>query len=406
MKFNVNLFGGCLLAFMSLSSCNHFKSDFKSSALDAYNDSVSKSWRLKELIKNNELDEVKDHFLNIVSVKNPAMLKRVFRRTFEDSLIKARKIDVRNSKEMEKLWNEVHKDKIGSIDKYDAVKYGNLKSSQAVIYEDSKFNDCFEAGYWIALSNDFGKNWKKYYTGLTVNKNYYFKSNSKIQLWKDLKTLQIEAVIVKKISDRVIMLSPEKFATVKDSIAIELDISKIIKDSDNDGLTDIVEDRMFLNPNNPDTDGDGIIDSKDKNPRFKNKKTAKSILYEVLMESHLYFDKNQYQINFSNLPQIRNNIFNKERRDLISIFVSDDKEVLGLELKNETLIVMSSKEYEKYKLKYPFSFSTRYYSKMFLCDGEDDVYLIEESSCSSGSTYLIKKNDEGWEVSFFGGYNI
>jgi hypothetical protein len=300
----------------------------------------------------------------------------------------------------------MHKDKIGAIDKYDAIKYGNLKNNQAVIYTDNKFNGCFEDGYWIALSSDNGKNWNRYYTGLIVNKNYYFKSNSKIPLWKNSNTIQVEAAKVKKISNRVIMLSPEKFATVKDSIAIEFDISKIIKDSDNDGLTDIVEDRMFLNPNKPDTDGDGIIDSKDKNPRFKSEKTAKSILYEVLMESHLYYEKDSYQIDLLNLPSIKKNNFDNERRDLISIFVTEDKEILGLELKNEILIVMSSKEYEKYKLKYPFSFNTQDFSKMFICDGENNVYIIEHSSCNSGTNYLVKKNDTGWEVSFFGGYTI
>lgn len=405
MKLNFNLFGFCLLVFVSLSSCDNFKSDYKSSTLNAYNDSLSKSWKLKKL-KNGKSNEVQNDILNIVSVKNPAVLNRDFRRNYEDSLIKARKIELGNSKGMERLWKELHKDKVGPIDKYDAIKYGNLKNYQAAIYIDNKFNDCFEDGYWIALSNDNGNKWKQYYTGLTVNKNYYFKLNSKIPLWKDSKTLQIEAAIAKKKVDRVIMLSPEKFSTIKDSIAIELNITKITEDSDRDGLTDIVEDRMLLNSHNPDTDGDGITDAKDKNPRFKSKKTAKSILYEVLMESYLYYENDGYQIDLSKLPSIKKNIFNKERRDLISIFVTEDKEVLGLELKNETLIVMSSKEYEKYKLKYPFSFTKRNYSKMFRCDEEENVYLIQESSCSSGTTYLIKKNNKGWGVSYFEGYNI
>lgn len=386
-----------------MSSCNHSKVDYKSSALDAYNDSVSKSWKLEKLNGKKPLEIQKD-FLNIISVKNPAILNRDFRRDFEDSLIKARKTDIRNSKEMEKLWNEVHKDKIGPIDKYDAIKYGNLKDNQAVIYTDNKFNGCFENGYWIALSNDNGKNWKQYYTGLTVNKNYYFKSNSKIPLWKNSNTIQVEVAKVKKISDRVIMLSPEKFATVKDSIAIELDISKITKDSDSDGLTDIVENIMLLNPQNPDTDGDGITDAKDKNPRFKSKKTAKSILYEVLMGGFKFENPNSYQIDLGNLP--KNKYPNSNRKGAISIFVTDDDDIKGLDLKEEILIVMTSKEYKKYKVKFPFSFSKRNFSKMFICDDEDDVYIIQESSCMSGRNYLVKKNDKGWEVSFFGGYII
>jgi len=405
MKLNLISFGAFFLIFINLSSCNYFSPDYKSSTRDAYNDSVSRSWKLKEL-KNEKPNKIKNDFLNIVFIKKPAILNRDFRKIFEDSLIKARKIDSKDITSIEKFWKEVHKDKVGPIDKFDAIKYGSFNNNEVVIFSDNIFNDCYEDGYWIALSKDYGKSWKKYYTGLTVNKNYYFKSNSKIPLWKDLNTLQIEAVIVKKIADRVILLKPEKFTTVSDSIAIELDVLKIIKDSDNDGLTDIVEDRMLLNPNKPDTDGDGIIDSKDKNPRFKTIKSSKSILYEVLMESYLYYDKDNYQIDLSNLPKIKKNNYDNERHDLISIFVTDDKEIQGLELKNETLIVMSSKEHKKYKLEHPFSFTTRVYSKMFTCDGEDKVYIIDSSGCSSGETYLVKKNDTGWKVSFFEGYTI
>lgn len=393
------------MAFISLNSCNYVNSDYKSSALDAYNDSLSKSWKLKSL-KNINQQYIEDISFNIVTVKNPAILDRNFKSDYLDSLLKERNIDVLNFREVEKFRKELNEDKMGSIDDYFAIKSGSFKNNQAVIYEDNKFNSCFESGYWIELSDDYGRNWKRYYTGITVNKKFYFKCNSKIPLWKSSKVLQIEAVKVKKISDRILPSIGEKYATIRDSIAIELDISKIIKDSDNDGLTDIVEERMFLNPYNPDTDGDGVKDAKDKNPRFKSKKTAKSILYEILMESYYYFDKSDYQIDLSNLPKIKKNRFNYTSGDLISIFVTDDKELLGLELKNETLIVISSKEYEKYRLKYPFSFNTRDYSKMFICDGEEEVYFIEASHCSGGNTYLIKKNDKGWEVSFYEGFDI
>lgn len=43
-------------------------------------------------------------------------------------------------------------------------------------------------------------------------------------------------------------------------------------DSDSDGWTDAFELQMGTDPNNPDTDGDGIIDSKDPNPMVANDK--------------------------------------------------------------------------------------------------------------------------------------
>jgi len=46
------------------------------------------------------------------------------------------------------------------------------------------------------------------------------------------------------------------------------------KDSDGDGWTDAFEIGQGTNPNNPDTDGDGIIDSKDPEPLVAEKETA------------------------------------------------------------------------------------------------------------------------------------
>lgn len=42
--------------------------------------------------------------------------------------------------------------------------------------------------------------------------------------------------------------------------------SELTKDTDGDGLTDVVERWLGLDPNNPDTDGDGFSDGVDKNP--------------------------------------------------------------------------------------------------------------------------------------------
>lgn len=392
-----------LLILVNLLSCNRVKSDYKSSARDAYFDSVSKSRKLEKL-KNKVAVEFQSDFVTIVTLKDPALLIRKDENDYFDSLAKAKKIDLGDQNGIAKVFYEIGKLKTGPIVKQDIVKYGKLKTKQAIIYIDGKYNDCFEKGYWIALSNDDGKNWKKYFTGLTVNKNYYFKSNSKIPLWKNPNTLQMEAVIVKKISDRILPGKSEEYRTIRDSIAVQFDLSKIILDSDNDGLTDVIEERMLLDPSNPDTDGDGIIDSKDKNPRFKTKKTAKSILYEVLMGNYKFENQNSFQINLQNLPKSK--YLHPVNTDAISIFITDDVAVQGLELEDETLVVMTSKEYEDYKLKHPFSFSIKEYSKMFLCDNESDKYVIVKSSCMSGSEYVVKKTTKGWEVTYFMKYII
>lgn len=403
MKLSLIYFTTFFFIFMSLVSCNHSKIDYKSSEMDNYYDSISKSWKLDKL-KNVKHLEVKNDFVSIVSIQSPAKLEILNENDYYDSLMKEKNVNVQDQKSLDKFWNEIKNEKIGPIVKKDVIKYGDLKNNKAIIYRDSRYNDCFEKGYWIALSNDNGKNWKQYYSGLTVNKNYYFKSNSKIPLWKNSTTLQIEAAKVKIISERILPSKPEEYGVLRDSLAIQFDFSKIVLDSDNDGLTNIVEERMLLNPNNPDTDDDGIIDSKDKNPRFKSNSTAKSILYESLMVKYVFKDNIDYQIDLSKMPKRRNYPSNVDNS--ISIFVNDDDDVKGLELINETLVVMTTKEYKAYKLKYPFSFNIKDFSKMFLCDNEKDIYLVHSSSCMSGQTYLVKKNDDGWNVSIYESYII
>jgi len=383
--------------FILLISCNHSKTDYKSSALDAYNDSVSKGWKLEKL-NNLKPVEVKNDFITIVTLQSPAILDIKNENDYYDSVIKAKKINVQNERSFIKFMDEIEKTKIGPIVERDIIKYGNLKKNVAIIYVDGKYNDCFEKGYWIALSNDNGKNWEQYYTGLTVNKNYYFKSNSKIPLWKNSNTIQVEVAKVKTISERILPGKSEEFGVVRDSLAIQFDLSKITLDSDNDGFTNIVEEKMLLNSNNPDTDGDGIIDSKDKNPRFKSKKTAKSILYEALMDKYVFENNSDYLIDLSKLPKKRN--YSSKSTNSISIFVTDDNDIKGLELDNETLVVMSSKEYKVHKQNYPFSFGIKDISKMFLCNNEKDIYMVSESRCMSGNTFIIKKNVKGWIVSF------
>ena len=165
-----------------------------------------------------------------------------------------------------------------------------------------------------------------------------------------------------------------------------------------------MEEKMLLNPNNPDTDGDGIIDSKDKNPRFKTKKTAKSILYEILMGNYKFENPSSFQIDLGHLPKIK--FPDPVVSNAISIFITDDVAIQGLELEDETLIVMTSKEYNSYIIKHPFSFKIKNYSKLFLCDNESDKYIIVKSSCMSGSEYVVKKTTKGWDVTYFMKYII
>ncbi|MEI6091979.1 MAG: hypothetical protein WCR42_16115 [bacterium] len=384
--------------------------EYPSKEEDKYDDSLRTTWEYKEFApvsietaKNNKYDYVK-----IVKVDNPVIYNS--RHMFPeglDSIIQSTEKNPNDFKKFDSIMTALQNEKIGIIPKMSVIKQEKNGNNWAIIYTDSKYDDFIYGGwgYWLALSNDDGKTWKKYYTGLTENCYYSFKRKSKIALWKDSNTLQIEAAIVRQISE-VVHPMPAQFEAVQDSIAVQIDISQITKDSDNDGLTDIVENKMMLNPNNPDSDSDGIVDGEDKNPRFKSIKTEKALIYQTLIEIFRPNDDGEMVLNIAKPP-----VYQKSEEDslygsfeTVNIFVTDDKDLQGLELQGETMIIMSSKEYKDYELKYPSHSIECSYSPMFKCDGKKDTYKIVTSEFTGGTTYIIKKIKKGWKIIMLGGW--
>lgn len=396
----INLF--LFISYQSTFAQNEKK--YRSKEEKAYYDSLSKKWGHKEFIpvEIGTAKKVPYNYVKVIKVDKPAVYdsKQIYSQ-FWDSTMFFQRESMNDYKKFDSIMQVIRNEKIGNIPKMSIIKEEKLGSKWAVLYFDSKYDDFIYGGwgYWLALSNDSGKTWKQYYTGLTENYYYFFKRNSRIPLWKDSTTLQIECTIVRQITE-VVHPMPAEFETIQDSIAVQLDILKIIQDSDNDGLTDIAENKMMLNPDNPDSDKDGLIDSADKNPRFKSIKTDKTIIYETLIENFRPNEKGEMEIDMANPP-----VFERTKEDSmymefesVNIFVTDDKELQGLNLHKETMIIMTSKEYEDYRTKYPSHFIESGYTRMFKCDRKKDTYKIITSHLTSGSTFIVQKTKKGWKI--------
>lgn len=393
-----------LLIFTFFNSYSQFERKYRSKESDAYYDSIIKTRKSEEFapVSIEAAKRIPFDHLKIIKVDKPAVYNpnQVYT-PYYDSVMKSLEGKM-EFQVFDSILQLMQNEKIGIIPAMSVIKHEKAGDNWAIIYADMKYDDFVYGGigYWIALSHDNGNTWKKYYTGLSENYYYFFKRNSIIPLWKDSVTLQIESAVVRQTS-RVSHPLPASFETVQDSIAVLIDIRKINQDTDNDGLTDIEEDKMMLNPDNPDTDSDGIIDCKDKNPRFKSTRTDKSLIYEVLVNNYPTNEKGEWEIDLMNPPT-----FEKSKADTlfpyfesVNLFVTDDKELQQLNLYEDTMIIMTGKEYEEYKLRYPSHFIKSSYTRMFKCDWKKKTYIIDSSHLTSSTTYAVERTSKGWKIS-------
>ena len=300
--------------------------------------------------------------------------------------------------------------KYGGIPKPLIIKTGTIKKVKGILYTINN-------NYYLKVSKDNGKTWKTYFTGLKVKDHYYFKSNSRYPLWKDNQHIQIEADIVRLVRLPKFRCSPEpQFEKIKNNALVTLNLKEIMKDSDQDGFNDLEEKFvLFTNPKSKDTDNDGIIDSKDSNPKYKSvnndfTKLVQAILYgdyTFLEDSDPHL--NEFIINLKTFDEdmkkqqqkLKSNV--SDPRDFsdsfdFNILVSDDENFRRIKPLEEKILFLTSKEFQSMiQLSFLNSFTDRY-SKIYPCDEKPDTYILVFNGITRGETYLITRISEGWRV--------
>ena len=394
-----------------------------------YDDSLRAYWKthdfeFKTISKEEALKPVFD-FVKIDFLYTPAKSSEIvdsLQLKIEQILPKTEGFDVNNFEKEMKIEDSIRKVEmsklVGNIPKPMVIKSEKLSEKWVILYIDHQYDEmlAFGSGYWLSFSNDNGKTWKKYYTGLTENKNYYFKSNSKLPLWKDDNHLQIEADLVRMTQPRMHPMPPQ-YELVRDNALITLDLNAILEDSDNDGLSDIEERNLFLNPNSSDTDNDGILDGEDTNPRFKSEVNDITLLYEGIMFGNFPIEGDYGNEKFEiNLDEWKNKMKSSEKSDnrksffeeypfleTTKLLVTDDTNLQKISPKGSKIIILTKKEYEQYKKEYHSNLEQLHYGKLFKCDKED-AYILETSASYSGQTYKIIRTKKGWKVITVGGW--
>lgn len=282
---------------------------------------------------------------------------------------------------------------IGSsgIDKPQIIKSGTLGNTYAILYRDSKYSPGKDI--WLALYNPEHGKWQKYYTGITQSSPLHLKWDSQVPLFKDTHTIQIEAAYTRDLHLKEYFFPI--LDLVQDGVVVEIDVALIMADSDRDGLTDVLEEKLLLKPKKCDSDGDGVIDSLDPNPRFSLPRTEFTQIYEQVSFRPYLPDYLFYPIP---LMPLKYAMYSLSGPDAFTyLIVSDDKDIQGIGLSNSRLIILTSKEYEAQKDFGLKEFRQIYLDTLTKIPGKKDTYKISVSSGPGGSEYTVRKGKGGWE---------
>lgn len=339
---------------------------------------------------------------------------------YDDSLIVMTPYAYEMMQKMMERFNSGHfeynpwlNETIGKVPKASIIKHEQRGTFEAFIYTDSTYSDLY-SDLWIAVSNDSGENWEYYFTGLTEQQPVYPKWYSKLPLIVDENTLRIEAALMQQTGTFMHPMPMGKmFEMIKDGVVITFDLQRLKKDSDGDGLTDLVEYRLRTNPFNSDTNGNGIPDNIDPNPRYDLPPTELTQIYEVFLdEAFAPYDEEQFEIEMQAIAsgEKRNNPYEwadikpvSDRVLCISdqaqtvLIVTDDENLKAVRPRYARTIILSSEEYEATRNSvFEVELCQITLTPFFKVDNHSNLFIVEYSYKTSGWTYLLEKTGDGW----------
>lgn len=284
-------------------------------------------------------------------------------------------------------------------------RHGEELAGVAVAQTLDPVGELGRGGYWIVHSSDNGKTWDEpLYTGLRENMPYLVLPASRLPLFDD-DALYIE-VEVHELDLSSITFPPIGLRSKRDArgLYLELPWSALRRDSDGDGLTDLLEERLATDPYNADSDGDGIVDGKDGLPQValtSGGSADSEVLAEFLKKAGI--GGGALIIGLPATEQERQScVVRASRIGAPSLFVVADRAQFSSIDINRRVVILSPAELVQYEEKFGPSFFGELMYVLVRRDGRKAVIFFDQRW--AGSVYEIEKTPEGWTVIQAGGY--
>lgn len=240
-----------------------------------------------------------------------------------------------------------------------------------------------DLGFWLLkIENDKPS---AYFLGL--NFNHYYVNDIQQKPIINNGFLELEGSLVKIVKVPGLP-GYDDYSAISDGKLFKISLKDLTRDSDHDGYNDIFEKSFGLNPENKDTDGDGMIDFDDLNPMFRSSKNKFTELYALLMP--------QYAEGESDL---------KKQHYTFLIFENDCDYFHGVNPDYRILFIPESDKKKTYYVK--ITDVTSYsISKMKKDKKDADKFYISESGSSYERDYSAEYKNGKWSLETIGGITI
>ena len=373
--------------------------EYPSKERDEYYKNLEKSYIPFKPLKKSFISGYKPEYYEIHrSELNTQSYKPEYSSPYLDSILSTMSYREYLRQSMIQTIHAAKIDKICNIEISQILTYEKKDSIEAFIYKSYEFEDRFSGGgpgIWVAYSENYGKDWNYYYTGIVQGQPIGVKVYPPRPLIKEKNKLEIEACLYRQISPfgHPGVVSYER---VKDDIYLVFDINVLARDSDGDGLTDIIEDKLYLNKYNKDTDGDGIPDNLDMNPRVHYPRTEITKVYEAILNDEIDWN---HENGIGRLLFSENTTHNTTDPTETLLIITDNEDLMGVQAKNHRIIFITKDEYLNKSKPYNQNPRGMGLSPLFKVDDMENTYIMAfHSSGTFGCNYLIRKTKDAWTI--------
>jgi hypothetical protein len=257
-------------------------------------------------------------------------------------------------------------------------------------------------GYWLHISEDQGATWQPpLYLGLQEMQPYVVRRASKLPITNGA-MLQLE-VHVRELDERSITLPPVDLRVRRsaDDVYIERPLAELRRDSDGDGIPDVLEHKIRTDPLRADTDGDGLDDGIDPLPQVSVREPPHpdAAVITQLIQHVLGYDAAAIRIGLSQDAGIE-----KELKRLVSgerarparvLFVRADKALFTGMLLPGHIAILDEEDLDyldaNYGIHYPVEFPNVWFNK------EHTKGVVHWSARWTGGTLKFTKSGSKWK---------